>query len=533
MEQTSLSKKNPVFFLKLKKILNITLITILIFIILVFLYIVYFNFTLKRKLDSNDEIIRIKYNFDYMILSNKNKEIINKKNKQLIIYNKKVEYNLNYVKNFNKFYIKINSKKYVINDNEVDALVVNINPSLFDSIDGNIKIKLPNTLVGNELLDIYEINRNSPEIYLKSVKNIDGYINLNLDNNSKVLNYVVTYIPLQDIIINDETIQLNKTQQINLEYKLLPENATDEDVECIANSDIIDIEGTKITGINSGECKVSVKSGNITKDVNIKVNEIANDIIVSSDSVILKIGDSINIEAKVEPENAINSELEWLSDNEKIASVENGKITLNNSGDCNIIVRTKDEPVISKVIAVSSTKIYPAPAKYNVEGLTYINGVLLVNKNYKVPSNFSPGVNQTALAALNDMKKEASKYGFNLNIISSFRSYSTQAGLYQKYTKLYGEDYASVISAKPGTSEHQTGLAFDITSLEQDYADTPEGKWLAQNCARYGFIIRYKKDKENITGYIYEPWHIRYLGTVKAQEVEKSGLCLEEYLGVN
>ena len=83
-----------------------------------------------------------------------------------------------------------------------------------------------------------------------------------------------------------------------------------------------------------------------------------------------------------------------------------------------------------------------------------------------------------------------------------------------------------------GQSEHQTGLAFDINSTEWEFEYTPEGQWLANHCHEYGFIIRYMRGKEGITGYSYEPWHIRYVGTEHSTAIYESGLCLEEYLGV-
>ena len=92
---------------------------------------------------------------------------------------------------------------------------------------------------------------------------------------------------------------------------------------------------------------------------------------------------------------------------------------------------------------------------------------------------------------------------------------------------------ADTFSARPGTSEHQTGLAMDVGWIDDAFANTPAGIWLAENCYKYGFIIRYQKNKESITGYKYEPWHIRYLGKDIAKDVYESGLCLEEYLGVN
>ena len=94
------------------------------------------------------------------------------------------------------------------------------------------------------------------------------------------------------------------------------------------------------------------------------------------------------------------------------------------------------------------------------------------------------------------------------------------------------EAEADRYSARPGHSEHQTGLAFDLNSLDQSFGQTKEGKWIAANSWKYGFILRYPQDKEAQTGYMYEPWHVRYLGKDVAKKVYDSGLCLEEYLNI-
>ena len=105
--------------------------------------------------------------------------------------------------------------------------------------------------------------------------------------------------------------------------------------------------------------------------------------------------------------------------------------------------------------------------------------------------------------------------------------------VYNKNFNLHGERIASRFSAKPGQSEHQTGIAFDINQANRSFVGTKEAKWLQENCYKFGFIIRYPEGKESITGYVYEPWHIRYVGENVAKEIFESGLCLEEYLGVN
>ncbi len=175
----------------------------------------------------------------------------------------------------------------------------------------------------------------------------------------------------------------------------------------------------------------------------------------------------------------------------------------------------------------------PAPAQSNIAGVSYVNGVLIANKTYSLPSTYNPGVDPTAQNAFSTMAADAAKQGINLFIVSGFRSYSTQASIYNNYVAQDGKAEADRYSARPGHSEHQTGLAFDLNSLSQSFENTAEGKWLAANCYKYGFIIRYPKGKENITGYMYEPWHVRYLGTETATAVYNSGKTLEEYLGVN
>ena len=131
------------------------------------------------------------------------------------------------------------------------------------------------------------------------------------------------------------------------------------------------------------------------------------------------------------------------------------------------------------------------------------------------------------------MQADAKALGLNLSLQSGYRSYETQKSLYNSYVKKHGETLTNTFSAKPGHSEHQTGLAFDVGKVEDSFANTKESKWLDQNAHLYGFIIRYPKGKQSITGYKYEPWHIRYLGLENAKKVKDSGKTLEEYLNIN
>ena len=133
------------------------------------------------------------------------------------------------------------------------------------------------------------------------------------------------------------------------------------------------------------------------------------------------------------------------------------------------------------------------------------------------------------------MQSDAASEGITLNVISGYRSYSNQQGTYQYWVSQYGRSKADTVSARPGHSEHQSGLAADINDLGQGWANTTEGKWLNNNCYKYGFIIRYPKGKEGITGYIFEPWHIRYVGNDLASKLYNGGdwITLEEYFGID
>ncbi len=170
--------------------------------------------------------------------------------------------------------------------------------------------------------------------------------------------------------------------------------------------------------------------------------------------------------------------------------------------------------------------------KSKVHGVTYIDGILIANKTYKLPKTYNPGTNRKAYKAFQKMKSDAYKDGISLFIASGFRSYSYQKNLYNNYKARDGKEKADTYSARAGHSEHQTGLAFDINDPSSSFENTKEAKWLAKNCTKYGFIIRYEKSKEKITGYKYEPWHIRYLGKDLAKKLKKTGKCLEEFLGI-
>lgn len=179
---------------------------------------------------------------------------------------------------------------------------------------------------------------------------------------------------------------------------------------------------------------------------------------------------------------------------------------------------------------------------------------VLVNKQYSLPANFQPKdlvypnvkfifpekvekrmMRSEAAKALEIMFNDALKQNLHLAGVSAYRSYQTQQSLFNNYVQKDGMEKAKTYSALPGTSEHETGLAIDVSTedgrcaAQNCFGDTPEAKWLAEHSYEYGFIIRYPQGKESITGYQYEPWHIRYVGVNVATELFKKHMALEEY----
>ena len=179
---------------------------------------------------------------------------------------------------------------------------------------------------------------------------------------------------------------------------------------------------------------------------------------------------------------------------------------------------------------------------------------ILVNKSHPLTEDFVPSdltpvnipfayigddlryyMRVPAARALEAMFHDAKAAGLNLTGISGYRSYKRQKNIYEHNLAGKGEAHTSLYSASPGTSEHQTGLAMDISTpsirlaLTTDFENTREGAWLRENAPAYGFILRYPAGKENITGYAYEPWHFRYVGQPLALYLKKEGLTLEEY----
>ena len=178
----------------------------------------------------------------------------------------------------------------------------------------------------------------------------------------------------------------------------------------------------------------------------------------------------------------------------------------------------------------SNTKVTNKGLYYSVQGK--YDEILVVNKHYPLSKDYNPGENPTAKAAFLKLIAQMQKEGYAVSDnYSGFRSYATQAKLYQSYVNREGQAAADRYSARPGYSEHQTGLAFDVIGTNGHLVeDESAAQWLLDHAADYGFVVRYLKGKESVTGYMHEEWHLRYVGK-EAKEIAASGLTLEEYYG--
>ena len=200
-------------------------------------------------------------------------------------------------------------------------------------------------------------------------------------------------------------------------------------------------------------------------------------------------------------------------------------------------VQEKTESIREQEVTTSSEESKQKKAEVVNKGDHYsIQGkydeIVVANKHYPMSKDYNPGENPTAKAELLKLIAAMQQAGFPISDnYSGFRSYETQTQLYQNYVDKDGKAEADRYSARPGYSEHQTGLAFDLIDTNGDLVtEEKAAQWLLDHAADYGFVVRYLKGKEKETGYMAEEWHLRYVGK-EAKEIAASGLSLEEYYG--
>lgn len=243
-------------------------------------------------------------------------------------------------------------------------------------------------------------------------------------------------------------------------------------------------------------------------------------------------------------------------DNEPIVDQENNGQSDSSAGNAGESTQDQEIPEGPTLEAIYFNDLKEVNGKQVIQNP--LNVLALVNKMFALPDSYNPTdlvkpnvsfsfgdqtiekslMRQEAAVALEKMFAEAKASGIELFAVSGYRSYDRQQILFDAEVKKSGEEKAAQVVAVPGNSEHQSGLAMDISAksanlgLTESFGETNEGKWLAANAHKYGFILRYPKGKETITGYQYEPWHFRYVGVEAAQTIFEKNITLEEYFDI-
>lgn len=350
-------------------------------------------------------------------------------------------------------------------------------------------------------------------IYLNSKRLVLEYEhNIEVDVNEKLYNLdAIKNIKNGKIITKKELVNTTKLGKVKVTFQV--ENFFKKRVKYKYIVNVVDKEAPKIIFKNELESEMGEEI-DLLKDVMVEDNS------------------KENITPQVEGEYDINKSGDY-----KLYYI--AEDTSGNKAKEEFILHIKEKNVEKQITSndnqgttsFTTSKGFKGVTK---NGVTYIEGYLVVNKTYTLPSSYGNGLTNATIEAFNKMQAVAKVDGLNIYISSGFRSYSYQKTLYNNYVNRDGVTVADTYSARAGHSEHQSGLAFDVNTINDSFANTEEGKWLNDNCYKYGFILRYPKGKSDETGYQYEPWHFRYVGVELAEKLYNNGnwITVEDYFGI-
>ena len=350
-------------------------------------------------------------------------------------------------------------------------------------------------------------------IYLNSKRLVLEYEhNIEVDVNEKLYNLdAIKNIKNGKIITKKELVNTTKLGKVKVTFQV--ENFFKKRVKYKYIVNVVDKEAPKIIFKNELESEMG-EGIDLLKDVTVEDNS------------------KENIIPQVEGEYDINKSGDY-----KLYYI--AEDTSGNKAKEEFILHIKEKNVEKQITSndnqgttsFTTSKGFKGVTK---NGVTYIEGYLVVNKTYTLPSSYGNGLTNATIEAFNKMQAAAKIDGLNIYISSGFRSYSYQKNLYNSYVNRDGVVAADTYSARACHSEHQSGLAFDVNTINDSFANTEEGKWLNDNCYKYGFILRYPKGKSDETGYQYEPWHFRYVGVELAEKLYNNGnwITVEDYFGI-
>ena len=417
-----------------------------------------------------------------------------------------------------------------------------------------IKYNIHKKVVNDNIL---KTNKSTLKVWTKTV----NYINENIDEITLLHdgyyvklngNYIKNHINLD---LNKYTTKITKGSFKNQKGLYIKKNELLKEAINIKiklpyylrKNGEVDIYGVKNEEYTLYKGRVKVKDKYITFDTDDKYDDyfityIPLTSINTKTTLTCYVGDELDFHFKYIPSNATNKSIKYSASNDlleingsKIIAKKKGTtvLTIKNeknkiSTDIKITIKKKAKP--KEEVKKDEEKTYEV---VNKDGVYYIEDLLIVNKTYSLPEDYNPGgLTDEYMDAFYQMQAQAELDGIELWIQSGYRSYYTQEAIYNNYVSMDGVERADTYSSRPGHSEHQSGLAADINNPDESFNGTAAAEWLKNNCYKYGFIIRFPEGKEDSTGYIYESWHLRYVGEEWARKITESGKSLEEYFGI-
>ena len=412
----------------------------------------------------------------------------------------------------NKGIIKTNKDKLDIRDKTISYAKKNIKEVTIQK--RKFSVTIPTKILKNGM----DININYYEEYIDEA----------LFDNVKVL-----YVKKNELLANSSKVKIT-----------LP--------RFLKKNKIVDIYGVK-----DGKIEIYKSGIKVDDTITIKTDKKYDDYFIAyiklksisvKGKVTVNKGEKIELDYTYNPSNATNKKVNYVIEDKKIAKYVNRRVIGLKAGKTTLVL-TSDELSVDSMVDITvnevketvkedgDDKVEEKVIKHKLEnkdGVTYIDGIMIVNKTYSLPSSYNPGgLTNEFLSAFEEMQAAALLDGISLFVASGFRDYDYQKELYEYYASYDGIEMADTYSARPGHSEHQTGLAADINAADKSFEGTPEAIWLDENCYKYGFIVRFPKGKDEFTGYEYEPWHLRYVGKEFANKIhEAGGISLEEYFDI-
>ena len=399
------------------------------------------------------------------------------------------------------------------------------NLRIYNSIKKNNSVKLNSDKfkVWNKTIKYIKDNNKDITFILKdysiviSSSNIENNMNLLLDINEENGNNKILYINENDLLKNSEKISIN-LPKILKKYNILDIYGVNDNNDYLIKT----IDSAKVINIDVSDYDEYYITNNELEDI------------TCISDIELDSNDELEFDLKIKPSNAT---IKYEIEDENIIAIKGGNVVAVKKGETVINVLTSEGNSCKINVKVSNNSSNKTKNGFKIElknGITYIDEIMIVNKTYSLPSSYDPGkLSDAFMDAFYEMQAAARLDGIELFVASGYRSYDYQVSLYNYYVEKDGKELADTYSARPGYSEHQTGLTADINSADESFEGTPEAIWLDENCYKYGFIVRYPKGKDEYTGYEYEPWHLRYVGVELAKKIhDLGGISLEEYFGI-